>query len=338
MTTPLVSVIMPVYNGRKYLSEAVSSILSQSLPHFELIVVDDGSSDDSSSIVEGFRDERIRLIRNSENRGVAFSLNRAIETSRGEFIARMDSDDVAYTHRLERQVEFLKKHHDVGICGSSVRQFGGKRGIFPYPETDGLIRAHHLFNPSFAHPAVCWRKSLFIEKGLKYQEDPPTAEDYQLWVELSDHTKMANLREPLLNYRVDASIKISSYLEQQRSGGRQIRAQLLEKLGKWQSDELEIHHHVAEGREIIDLLFLKKTSLNFSKIVKINQNLMIFDENSLNLILSEYWFRVLSLGVRNRCVSFSQLLRFSREKKAFKLSSRNQLALWRRLFLKKNGG
>ncbi len=256
MTHPRVSVIMPVYNGERYLAEAIDSVINQTYEDWELIVVDDGSLDASVSIVESYEDLRIRLIKNPQNVGVAKSLNRAIEASNGQYIARMDSDDICMPDRLQTQVSYLRQNPDVMLVGSSVIFLGEKAGVFRYPLSDDDIRVQLHFNSSFAHPTVMWRSDFAAENGLRYQEDPPTAEDYQLWVEFCALAPVANIAKPLLKYRVDTSIKISNYLKQQHAGGREIREGFLKKLTDFSDTDIYLHHAVCEGQyaELTDQL------------------------------------------------------------------------------------
>lgn len=227
----LVSVIMPVYNGQKYLAEAISSILHQSYENWELIIIDDGSTDDSLQVAKEFGDPRLRILVNEQNRGVAFSLNRAIRESRGEYVARMDSDDIARPERLKVQVEFLKNNPSISIVGSAIQCFGEIENLYLYPENHAECLVDLLFKPCFAHPAVMWRKEDLVEHSLWYQEEPPTAEDYDLWERASHFVKFANIKEVLLDYRVDPQIKVSNYLRQQDVGHRDVKSRLLSRLG-----------------------------------------------------------------------------------------------------------
>jgi len=202
---PLVSVILPVYNGELYLGEAIDSILAQTYKDFELLIVDDGSKDGSRHILQDYvlRDPRVRVVFR-ENRGLANTLNGLIEMARGTWIARMDQDDIALPHRFSRQLEWLKST-GADICGSWVRRFGTwDKRIVQLRESDEAIKAEMLFSCPFAHPTVMMRAALV--KELRYKAEWDGAEDYDLWERAVEAGwRMTNVPEVLLLYRVHAS-------------------------------------------------------------------------------------------------------------------------------------
>lgn len=197
----LVSVIMPVFNAEKFVGEAVESILSQSFGEFELIVIDDGSTDSSLSILKSFEinDPRLRLI-SRENRGLIATLNEGIFEAQGEWIARMDADDISLTNRLEKQLLWLEKT-GADIAGTWVKFFGSMdRRIWKGYQTDESIKAEMLFKCPFVHPSVMMRAEL--AKQLKYDLVADKSEDYDLWVRAAlEGWKMTNVPEVLLYYR-----------------------------------------------------------------------------------------------------------------------------------------
>ena len=222
---------MPVYNGEKHIESAIQSILTQSIAEIELIIIDDGSTDGSVKIINHIVDERVRLIENVENRGVAYSLNKGLAAVRGKYIARMDSDDIALPLRFEKQINYLEKHPGLSMCGSWVRAFGEVNTVYKYPEANNEIKVAMLFYPCFAHPSVMWKRKDFVLNGFKYQVEPATAEDYDLWIKVAKKLEVANVPEILLEYRVDPQIKVSAYLKQQLDGDRSIKKNLLAGLG-----------------------------------------------------------------------------------------------------------
>lgn len=200
--SPLISVAMPVYNGEKYLAEAIDSILAQTFEDFEFIIIDDGSTDNSLAILQEYQklDSRIRLI-TRENRNVAATLNEIIFLARGKWIARMDQDDIALPQRLECQLEWLERT-GADISGSWVRRFGtSDQRIVKLRQTDEAIKMEMLFCSPFAHPSVMVRTAMI--KKLLYDETRWEAEDYDLWVRAAEAGwKMTNIPEVLLSYRV----------------------------------------------------------------------------------------------------------------------------------------
>ncbi len=208
MTTdpaPRVSVLMAVFNGAPFLRPAIDSILAQTFRTLEFIIVDDGSVDDTPAILASYEDPRLIIIRNDQNRGLAASLNRGLDVARGEFVARMDADDVAMTERLKRQVIFLDSHPDVGIVGSASRLIdaaGREHRRDDMPLSDLAIRWRLLTGNPFQHPTVMVRRAILDRHRLRYDETCEAAQDYDLWTRLLDHTRGANLPEPLVARRV----------------------------------------------------------------------------------------------------------------------------------------
>jgi glycosyltransferase involved in cell wall biosynthesis len=199
---PLVSVLLAVHDDTRFLREAVDSVLGQTLADLELILVDDGST----RPVEGFNDPRIRMLRNDEQLGLAASLNRALDAAGGKYVARLDADDIALSHRLERQVERL----DAGgaaVVGSAVVDLDeyGARGR-THVMLDGAVelRWHALFSSPFFHPTVLVDREALDAHGLRYDPEFLESEDYDLWTRLFEHADGANLREPLVLKRVHA--------------------------------------------------------------------------------------------------------------------------------------
>lgn len=201
MSSPLVSVVMPLYNSERYLREAMDSVLAQTFSDFELIVLNDGSTDGSQKILEDFRklDPRIKLI-SRENRGLAETLNEGIDLARGKWIARMDQDDIALPNRFERQLQWLQETN-ADICGSWIRLFGAADTyILKHAQTDSAIKMELLFGAPFAHPSVMMRTALV--KELRYDKAWEKAEDYDLWERAArGGWKMTNVPEVLLHYR-----------------------------------------------------------------------------------------------------------------------------------------
>lgn len=201
---PEVSVVMPVYNGARYIREAIESILTQTYKGFELIIINDGSTDNSEEIILSYKDPRIVYLKNQVNSKICVTLNRGLDAAKGEYIARMDCDDIALPERLEKQKRFLDTHKEVGIVGCDVIVFGEHQedSYNQFLHSDDDCKAGLLFNSCFAHPAVMFRRSLLEEHHLRYREEYKGLEDLELWWRLSKLTKFANLNDYLLRYRI----------------------------------------------------------------------------------------------------------------------------------------
>ncbi|MBI2086874.1 MAG: glycosyltransferase family 2 protein [Candidatus Zambryskibacteria bacterium] len=202
---PKISVILPVLNGEKYLSEAIRSILDQTLADFELIIINDGSMDKTEEIIKSFKDPRIVYINNSKNLGLAASYNKGIEVARGKYIARMDADDVSLPERFAEQFLFLERKPYIGIVGSSIiimNESGRRVAVHNRSESHLGIKFSSLFSTPMYHPTVMGRKEIF--KSHHFNETFSNSEDYELWSRLLFETdvKFANIRKPLLKYRI----------------------------------------------------------------------------------------------------------------------------------------
>jgi glycosyltransferase involved in cell wall biosynthesis len=203
-TPPFVSVILPVYNGGPYLQSAVSSILSQSHKYFELIIIDDGSTDDSAHVLCTFKDERIRLFRQA-NQGLASTLNRGISVARGSYIARQDQDDISMPDRLSKQVAYMQAHPECALLGTWAQIMEINRlsdRFHRHPTDPGELRYELLFNNPFVHSSVMLRKTVMEQLG-GYCTDPERQppEDYELWSRIARVAEISNLPENLLIYR-----------------------------------------------------------------------------------------------------------------------------------------
>lgn len=200
-----VSVVMPVYNGAQYLQEAIDSILNQTFKDFELIIIDDGSSDDSLKIIQmnADKDKRIIFITNEQNSGICVTLNKGLDIARGKYIVRMDCDDISELNRIEKQVCFMDEHPEIGVLGSKIRVFGENVNpyIFDFDEDWKLCIADMIFATCMAHPAVIVRSEIIQKHKLRYDDRFRGMEDYYMWWQISKYAKISNIQEALLNYR-----------------------------------------------------------------------------------------------------------------------------------------
>jgi len=262
---PRVSVLMPVYNGERYLREAVESILDQTFTDFEFVIVDDGSTDNTWQILQSYaaNEPRIVLVRNETNVGVARSLNKGLELARGEYVARMDADDVSLPGRLTAQVAFLDEHPEVGVLGCAVQVIdgcGNPSRIRRFPAEHGVIKWCLCFDDPIAHPTVMMRREVVGRVG-GYSTDLLTAEDYDLWRRLNQVTRLSNLPEMLLYLRrheacvtrahrakqLENSIKIS-HLRMSEALKEDVPVQVVQRL--W-SKEFEGLDHVRQAANLV---------------------------------------------------------------------------------------
>ncbi|MBA3285510.1 MAG: glycosyltransferase [Nitrosopumilus sp.] len=198
-----ITVLMPVYNAEKYLKQSIESILNQTFKNFEFLIIDDGSSDNSEIIIKGYKDKRIRFIKNEQNIGISATLNKGIELASCELITRMDADDISYPKRLEKQFNYFSKNPECALLSTWAKHIN-------YEKKSWWINKYHsdyyyyslIFNCWIYHPTVMYKRSAVMDVGMyssKYSED------YNLWCKISRKYKIDNLKEVLLDYRSTTS-------------------------------------------------------------------------------------------------------------------------------------
>lgn len=199
---PKVTVLMTVYNNEKYLQTAIFSILNQTYKDFELIIINDGSTDDTEKIILSFKDSRIRYIQNNKNIGISKSLNKGIKLSKGKYVARMDGDDICHPTRLAKQVLFLDTHQDHGLLGSwyyIIDYNGALISVQRNSTEDAELKLSMIFSNQFLQSSILIKTDLI--KELMYDEKLEVCEDYDLWLRCLDKTSVTNFPEELLTYR-----------------------------------------------------------------------------------------------------------------------------------------
>jgi glycosyltransferase involved in cell wall biosynthesis len=243
MGEPRMTVLMPVFNGESYLRPAIESMLGQTFGDFEFLIIDDGSTDGSLDICRSYRDERIRLLENGRNLGLIATLNRGLDRARGEYIARMDCDDVSFPRRLERQLAFLEQHPDVGLCGTWYERVSDQASVVMKPPgEDSAIRFLLVFDSVFAHNTIVFRRSVLERHQIRYDPDYPYAEDYELWTRCARYTRLANLPEVHLLYRYHPENTSRRYRGEQVRTADRVRSRYLDELGiRMEQDDLDLH-------------------------------------------------------------------------------------------------
>lgn len=284
-----ITVLMPVYNGEQYLREAIESILNQTYKEFEFLIINDGSTDSSRNIILSYKDNRIRLINNEKNIGLTKSLNKGIKLANGEFIARMDADDISLPERLRKQLDYMKQNPRVGFCGTWYKNFNNINRIVKTPQKLENIRVSLFFKNSLGHSTVMIRKEHLLVNGLYYDESMEKAQDYSLWVRLSEYTECYNLPEVLQLYRVyPEQISISSRKSQDNNADH-VRLYQLKKIGiKPTQSEWQIHKMICENNYTnINLNSLEDW---IKKVILANKESLYFkyEEFSKRLCL-KYW-------------------------------------------------
>jgi len=213
-----VTVLMSVYNGEKYLREAIDSILNQTFRDFEFLIINDGSTDRTMEILRSYHDRRIKIINNERNMGLTKSLNKGLKMARGEYIARMDADDISMPDRLKKQVDFLDAHQDYAVVGTFVKILNKDSEVIYLPERpieDTEIRGFLKRDNCIAHGSVMIRKTCLLDVGL-YDELMERSQDYELWLRLSEKYRLANIPNYLYMWRRHKENIEAKYIKEQK--------------------------------------------------------------------------------------------------------------------------
>lgn len=283
---------MSVFNAEDFIQEAVGSVLQQTFSDFEFIIVDDASTDGTLQRLRSYRDTRIRIFCNEINMGLTRSLNKGLEFVQGEYIARMDADDISFPDRFQEQKNFLDAHPEVGVCGTWVRVMDTDIEYRYYADHSTIVSKLLLGN-AFAHPSVMMRKSVLDAHGLKYDETFRYAQDYDLWVRLAEHTKLANLKKVLLHYRLHENCASKKNAKSQQETVKRVLLEQVHKLGITASlEEQRLHMNLVFRQFECSRTFVTQAEKWLLKLLEINQKKRFYNNKALGAVISERWFAV----------------------------------------------
>lgn len=291
---PKVSVIMPVFNRESVVAESIYSILNQTFADFELIVYDDGSTDNTRGVVQSLTDGRIRLIRGEENAGTARAGNQLFEAATGEFIVRQDSDDIAVPDRISWQVEFMDAHPEIGVSSGHIQLFGKEEETWKTPLEKELVQATLPFAPSIAQGAMILRRDVIADMKEVYEPNwPMVGEDWLLWCKLSGIAQMANLDQVLLRYRIgEGNLTRSAQYASWESRKHLIHMVLNTFDIPFTSEQLDYHNFSAGGRhrkvEIEDVSGVRDW---LDSLITWNAARKQLDEDALQSVVNQRWDR-----------------------------------------------
>jgi glycosyltransferase involved in cell wall biosynthesis len=295
ITTPQLSVIMPVYNAALYLREAIDSVLNQTFTNYEFIIVDDGSSDGSVSIIKSYTDDRIQFIQNPTNLGLITTLNNAIKHCKGKYIARMDADDVCVADRFLLQYNYLEQHSDVLLLGTFFKIIGNDAVVI-LPTTHDELKFNLLAGNKICHPSVVMRTSFFANENNYYSANYAHAEDYELWTRIAQVGKIENLPIALLNYRMHATQVSSVKQAEQLLCANAIRIKQLQQLISFDN--------ATYSKEFIIGVFTQTTNrISCKELVLLKQ--FIYDVYTSNLKTQQYNNAMLSAYLREVWLKYS---------------------------------
>lgn len=287
-----VSVIMPIYNSESYLAEAIESVLNQSYQNIEVVLVNDASIDHSESIAEKYISDRVRYIKNPQNSGVAYSLNRAIQLCCGDYIARMDADDISMPDRIKKQVAFMEANSTLAVSGSWVRHIGKYKGVLEKkPSGSSCIAAFMMLDNPVMHPTAIMRKRTLENYRLKYDAAYERCEDFDLWEKVSQVAEIDNLPEPLLHFRVHAGSVTAKHCDEMWRKTYEILARGLSRIGvATNSSEIRFHRKISHGESAENIAELIKAEKWFLKLLDANNKSMVHAESAMQEALGFAWY------------------------------------------------
>lgn len=212
MQQPLVTIGIPVYNVGRFIGLTLKSVLAQTYTNFELIITDDGSTDNTVEVIRSFNDPRITLIVDGENHGISYRLNQQIDMAKGKYFVRMDGDDLMFPTRVEEEVSFLFAHPEIDVVGSSIVVIDDENRPIGFREynTSGLSKQRLYKGTCFAHPTVCGRIEFF--RLHHYDENYNGTEDHNLWIRGFRGSNYSSIKQPLMYYRDPCVFKLKTYL------------------------------------------------------------------------------------------------------------------------------
>ncbi len=295
---PQVSVLMPVYNNEAYVKEAIESMLNQTYSDFELIVLDDCSTDNSANVIKQFDDKRIIYHCNAKNLGLANNLNVGLKMARGKYIARMDGDDISLHTRLQTQVDFLERNTDIDLCSCGLEKFGTEHDIWIREINPEQVKITMLFYSPILHATSVWRREVFEKHNLYYHQDAFPAEDYNLWSRAVFHCKLVNIPQVLYKYRIHG-VQVTKTDDRAENRIQDIRNRYLTKALPSLSNEDRIafvdkylHHTDVTVRNV------KQLKNIYQKVIDANEKDHFFDKKLLNERLKKYYQEIVFYVVK----------------------------------------
>ncbi len=290
---PLLSVLMPVFNSEKFVKKAIESVLSQTFTGFEFLILDDGSTDNSNKIIKSFKDERIKILENKNNKGIIFSRNRLLAEAKGEFLAFLDSDDIALKKRFELQIKYFKENPNVGLLGSSAKIIDEKDKViakWKQKQKSENLKIRMLFHNPFVNSSVMFRKS--VCENINFQENHLLSEDYLFFYKISKNCEINNLKNYLLKYRVYSSSVSRKNIEEMELFSRKvIEIELTDLFHFFNTEFSKLHRNIFLGKSINDVSELIFYADYLERLYLLNLENTIFESKLFSEILTEMFLR-----------------------------------------------
>jgi glycosyltransferase involved in cell wall biosynthesis len=294
-TKPLVTVLLPVYNAEKYLPEAIESILNQTFQDFELLIINDGSTDGSLRIIKSYTDLRIRVLNLEQNVGLVKALNIGLSEVHSEYIIRTDADDINLPNRFEVQLAFMQQNKDVGVCGSwfdTIGKQGEKKGGTRYKPSDEAIRFKHLYQINLSHGTAILRTSVLKENSIYYSSHFKHAEDYDIFDRIGMVAKLANIQQTLYVVRLHDTNVSKTFGHVQKDNSLGVKRRIFTRLGVTDitDEEIEIYQELQHQnyKPLADRQ--KEVLVLLSKMFESNEKTLVFKREFFRVHLASLWF------------------------------------------------
>ncbi len=284
---PTISVLMPVYNCALYLVEAVESILNQTFTDFELIILDDCSTDNSADIAKSFTDKRIIYHRNDTNLGLANNLNVGLRMAKGKYIARMDGDDISLPERFQTQIDFLESHPDIDLCSCGLQMFGTENTIWVRESDPEAVKITMMFYSPVLHATSVWRKDSFEKHQLYYDQETFPAEDYDLWSRAIFYCRLVNIPQVLYKYRIHG-IQVTKTDDRVAQKDREIKLNYLKKAVEGCQDDF-YNDFIDKFLASNNAVSINELKYLYKRLINENSKFMFFNDKILRKRLYKYY-------------------------------------------------
>nr|WP_295869235.1 glycosyltransferase [uncultured Chitinophaga sp.] len=313
---PLVTVFMAVYNGEAYIKQAIESVLSQSFQDFELLIINDGSADNSLSIAAQYTDPRIRILNNEKNSGLFFTRNRGIDEARGKYFATLDCDDIAYPHRLEEQMRFLQSNPNCVLCGGKARLIDGNgeiTGKISPPVEKERLPAYMFFANAFINSSTII--DIGVLRELRFRSNYEPAEDYDLFARIAERFEIATINNFLVKYRVHGENVSQRKAENKKRGELTIIEHNLKRIGVVASQQALALQHLFISKDFRKSGFtLNQMEAHLVNLKQANRKSKIFKQADFDYVLMWHWalavfYNGLTFGNCRKLISSSLFLK-----------------------------
>ncbi len=299
---PQISVVLPAYNAAPYIAEAVESILNQTFANFELIIINDCSTDNTHAIAQTYTtDPRVKVISNPKNLGLIKTLNYGFSIASAKYIARMDADDISEPTRFEKQFHIMENNSEIGICSCGYENFEAIRGNVYYVETSDKIKLNLLYKTEICHAAALIRKELVNQYTPFYNQDYPHAEDYELWARMAQYTQFYNLQEVLYKVRVLKTSVSRVFSDVQLYNTYSVIKYLFRRFGINLTDiQLQLWLKTCYADFNLSTNDINEIEKLISALLNANKAIAYVNQYSMNQFLSDKWFNICYNNIKNK--------------------------------------